>query len=216
MSVVSILAALIEIKENYNRLREMLYFQQEAKVLRNNTIELIDSKDLVPGDIIQLIENSKLTCDLILIKGTCVVEEAVITGESAPISKHELSNTDELFENKMSNPSLLYNGTYCLKTKNNALALVYRTGFLTLKGQIAKEIVFQKVKRISFLEDSFKYILVFAVLTLIGFSFTTSKMIEAHFSTKRIILRLLDLITVSIPPALTVAMEVGIVFAVKR
>jgi cation-transporting P-type ATPase 13A2 len=103
-SLVSIIAALIEVKENYHRLREMLFSEQTVEVLRNNNVITINSRELIPGDIVQLKENSRLTCDLILIKGNCVVEEAVITGESAPISKEELSNNDEIFENKLHNP----------------------------------------------------------------------------------------------------------------
>ena len=55
-------------------------------------VEILNNQ-LVPGDIICL---SKLTgsqiipCDILLIKGTCVVNESILTGESAAQVKYEL------------------------------------------------------------------------------------------------------------------------------
>ena len=48
--------------------------------------ETIDSRDLVPGDLIQ-IENGALQADVLLLSGTSIVNEAMLTGESAPEQK---------------------------------------------------------------------------------------------------------------------------------
>ena len=48
--------------------------------------EVIDSRDLVPGDLVE-VEPGTLHADLLLLQGTAIVNEAMLTGESAPEQK---------------------------------------------------------------------------------------------------------------------------------
>ena len=47
------------------------------------------SKELVPGDVLFLPTSGgyMMECDAVLIEGTCVVNESMLTGESIPITK---------------------------------------------------------------------------------------------------------------------------------
>lgn len=218
ITITSIVMSLIEIKKNNKRLREMLYFQMEVLVLRNNNYLKMMSNELVPGDIIKISENSLVPADLILFSGTCIVTEAVLTGESIPVKKHSIPKNNEILLNEKLNPYLLYCGSFCLKTNpsGECLGLVYRTGFHTFKGNIAKELLFHKIKRFNYLEDSFKYIAVFVILTIIGYMITIYPMYEANIDTETIIIRSLELVTTSVPPALPACMEVGIEYAMDR
>ena len=47
------------------------------------------SKELVPGDVLLLPTSGgyMMECDAVLIEGTCVVNESMLTGESIPITK---------------------------------------------------------------------------------------------------------------------------------
>ena len=49
----------------------------------------ISSKELVPGDLILLPTGGgyMMECDAVLVDGTCVVNESMLTGESIPITK---------------------------------------------------------------------------------------------------------------------------------
>ena len=53
------------------------------------------SKELVPGDVLLLPTSGgyMMECDAVLIEGTCVVNESMLTGESIPITKVYNSNT---------------------------------------------------------------------------------------------------------------------------
>jgi len=42
---------------------------------------------LVPGDIIEVPTHIKMPCDAVLIRGTSIVNEAMLTGESCPVLK---------------------------------------------------------------------------------------------------------------------------------
>jgi cation-transporting ATPase 13A2 len=46
-----------------------------------------DSSELLPGDIVIVPESTCLPCDLILLTGTAIVNEAMLTGESIPVMK---------------------------------------------------------------------------------------------------------------------------------
>jgi len=54
------------------------------------------------------------------------------------------------------------------------------------------------------------------IIALIGFAATIQKMIELNYSTADIIDRCLNLITISVPPALPAAMTAGTAFALSR
>ncbi|ORX77383.1 hypothetical protein BCR32DRAFT_295634 [Anaeromyces robustus] len=61
----------------------------------------IDSSELVPGDVLVIApdELETLPCDAIILKGDCIVNESMLTGESMPVNKipikdEELRNLD--------------------------------------------------------------------------------------------------------------------------
>ena len=49
----------------------------------------LSSVELVPGDVIFLSTNGgfMMECDAVLVDGSCVVNESMLTGESIPITK---------------------------------------------------------------------------------------------------------------------------------
>ena len=51
--------------------------------------------ELVPGDVIFLPTDGGfvMECDAVLVEGTCVVDESMLTGESIPITKVSRSKT---------------------------------------------------------------------------------------------------------------------------
>ena len=44
----------------------------------------IDSREVVPGDVVRLGAGAHVPCDLIVVAGSCVVDESSLTGESMP------------------------------------------------------------------------------------------------------------------------------------
>jgi len=73
--------------QNMKRLRSMRKAPQEIWVHRAAKWEKIMTDDLYPGDIVLLnrIKGAKkqnVPCDFILLSGSAVVDEAILTGES--------------------------------------------------------------------------------------------------------------------------------------
>lgn len=72
---------------NLNNLRKMIAPPVEIQVLRNKKWETVKSTELVPGDICFVKREKKdflLPCDMLLLSGTAIANEAMLTGESTP------------------------------------------------------------------------------------------------------------------------------------
>lgn len=60
----------------------------KAKVIRNGKLEMIDSKDLVPGDLVQLESGDYVPADLLLLESVNLkIDESALTGESVAVDK---------------------------------------------------------------------------------------------------------------------------------
>lgn len=57
----------------------------------SESIELkIKCEDLLPGDVFEVQNNYTIPVDCVLVRGELVMNEGMLTGESVPITKHEL------------------------------------------------------------------------------------------------------------------------------
>lgn len=61
-----------------------------------------------------------------------------------------------------------------------------------------------------------KFVAIMALISIIGFLSTLPIMIRNGTTLFNLILRSLDLITITVPPALPAAMTCGVVFAIQR
>lgn len=107
---------------------------QNVDVFRDGKLIQIDSAKLVPGDIVAVTEGDKVPADGRLIEASNIrVDEAMLTGESEPISK----NTDPLKGEKevYERTNILFQGSFVVAGDGNMV--VTATGNDTEFGQIA-------------------------------------------------------------------------------
>lgn len=108
--------------------------------------EECDSSDLIPGDIVNLIDPplSVFPADMFLLSGDAIVNESMLTGESVPVSKIPIKDEDLARWKDSKEPmgdtikSFLYAGTRVVRTRGAlaadgtsplpALGMVVRTG----------------------------------------------------------------------------------------
>jgi Ca2+-transporting ATPase len=107
---------------------------QKVDVLRAGQTVLIDSSQLVPGDIIMLSEGEKVPADLRLIRADNVrADESQLTGESLPIGKNNdtLKSEKEIYEQT----NMLFQGSFVVS--GMATGIIVATGNNTEFGNLA-------------------------------------------------------------------------------
>jgi Ca2+-transporting ATPase len=114
----------------------------KCNVIRDGKITEIKVDDLVPGDIVKLIEGDGIPADIRLIDTTeFSANEFILTGESLPSNKDALFTTDKnLLVNEIKN--CVYMGTTV--ARGDATGIVYATGIQTEIGKISTSS--QKIK----------------------------------------------------------------------
>lgn len=106
-----------------------------ATVIRNGKEEKIPACQLVPGDIVLLYTGDKVPADARLVEAfNLKVEEAALTGESAPVEKNVLEVKENTPVNDRRN--MVYAGT--IIAYGRAKAVVTATGMQTEFGKIAQ------------------------------------------------------------------------------
>ena len=115
----------------------MSMIEQETLVLRDRKEYLIDSKDLVPGDIVLLESGTRITVDGRVIESQNLeVDESSLTGESIEVSKisDKISKNVGIAEQK----NMVFAGTIVISGR--AKVVVTGTGLNTEIGKVAKHI----------------------------------------------------------------------------
>ena len=127
ISLVSIIISLVEIRRQNQALHDMVASSNNTKVnvirkanlgsneslsgydMDGNRLgdnkqiisEEIMSTELVPGDVIEIpAYGCLMACDAVLVTGTCIVNESMLTGESVPVTKTSLMHDDRDPERK--------------------------------------------------------------------------------------------------------------------
>jgi len=135
--MVVILNAIFTFIQEYQSEKIMDSFRNmipdKTKVLREGILTEVDSKLIVPGDIIEISEGDKISADARLIEVNGLkVDNSSITGESEP----QLRKLDVFDGNMLESRNLIFSGT--MVQSGNGKALVFGTGIDTQIGKIVK------------------------------------------------------------------------------
>jgi predicted P-type ATPase len=117
------------------------------RVKRDNKMVDVKVTDLVPGDVFE-VGTTTVPCDAFLIQGSCVCDEAMLTGEAVPVPKVAIPNdaSDFLGFNGTGKRHMISAGTECQVSNGGAvdspaLAVALSTGAATKKGELIRNIL---------------------------------------------------------------------------
>jgi len=96
------------------------------------------------------------------------------------------------------------------------LALVIRSGFTTVKGDLVRGILYPKPTKFKFYRDSLLFVFAMALIAVCGFCCLLPIQIRFSYGVGDLIDRSLALVTITVPPSLPAAMTVGIVYSISR
>ncbi|KAH9251555.1 hypothetical protein BASA81_010594 [Batrachochytrium salamandrivorans] len=172
--------------KNIETVRNMLRPPCEVLVKRAGSWRKISSSDLVPLDIMLVSKdsNNPFPCDAILVRGSVVVNEAMLTGESTPKMKDALSAGDGKGEDEVDltrplptsvedSRHVVLGGTLVLDSKSTqqdqethqqAVAVVLRTGYETTQGQLMRVILHSTESRVTVDSNREAYLFMFCLV----------------------------------------------------
>ncbi|KAG2529214.1 hypothetical protein JM18_001728 [Phytophthora kernoviae] len=201
---------------------QMTHYVADVIVKRDGEWKTIKSSDLTPGDLVRVAENWELPCDLVIVKGSTVCDESMLTGESMPVQKFPLpDDSSDVYDAEGSGKKYtLFSGTRTLASGRDEeiLAIVQATGAHTSRGQLVQAILYPAPIRFKY-DEHLKA--VFSVLFVIG-------LIAAYFAMKFLIKNAglsntlfsfvygMFMFSAVLNPLLPVVMTIGQVNAAKR
>ena len=212
-TIIILLFTLYETQSHIYFVNKLVAYSVNVNVRRKMQTININSDNLVPGDILILPENDFiLPCDVLLMTGTCIMNESFLSGESNPIFKSHIPKNGEKF-NKNDQKYILYSGTKILQSRNEAVGLVIGVGFDTEKGKLIRNILFCEDKRELDRKNKErrKIILHLLIICFLGILLPLKKILfSLKLPKEKILLLHLELITNLLPSAITISMAIGI------
>lgn len=223
---------------------------QPVQVFRDKRWVKVTSTDLVPGDLISLYHSGKspapgtaaVMCpaDVLLLKGSCVVNEAMLTGESVPQQKEGI---DSLTASEASDPlaafdttnrrhvgHVVYGGTELVSHSTHssevgglpvakgvatgdggALAVVVRTGMYTSQGDLMRTIQFASDRMTVGNKEAFLFILVLLVFAVCASAYVLKAGIEhGGRDMSKLVLHCVLIIVSVVPPELPMELTMAV------
>lgn len=179
MSVFGITMSIIQTRKNQLALYKTVRNLEMAVVVRNNgKSQTIDTKYLVPGDILEIPSSGcTMQCDAVLLSGNCILDESMLTGESVPVTKTPLPCIrDLIFDTREHSRHVLFSGTKVIQTRyigtEKVLACIINTGNITAKGGLIRSILYPPPVDYKFEQDSYKFIALLGLTAALGFLYT--------------------------------------------
>lgn len=193
----------VKAEEAINALKEMTI--TKVRVVRDRQQVEIESKEIVPGDIIYLEEGSKIPADGFLKESINIaVNEAALTGESLPVGKKKLEDVSM--------------GT--IVSRGRGYMEVTQTGMKTEFGQIAGALSKMEYKKTPLelkIEQLTQVIGIIGILTsvaVMGLSFWQT---GNYFSSFLLGISLaVAIVPEGLPAVMTITMSIGLLMMAKR
>lgn len=191
----------------------------------------ISGTELLPGDVVSVGraaghdgEEKSVPADMLILAGTAIVNEAILTGESTPQWKVSIMGRgpEECLSSKRDKTHVLFGGTkilqhtpdktFHMKTPDGGcLAIVLRTGFETTQGKLMRTILFSTERVTANSWESGLFILFLVVFAIIAAGYVLKKGLEdPNRSRYKLLLSCSLIITSVIPPELPMELSIAV------
>ncbi|XP_069583241.1 probable cation-transporting ATPase 13A4 isoform X1 [Ranitomeya imitator] len=229
MTILCILATVYNLRKQSVKLHRMSASFNSILVSvlqKNGELREVQSQSLVPGDVIVLDGNKLfLPCDAILINGGCTVNEAMLTGESVPVTKTPLPNIDNSIPwmehcGDDYKKHVLFCGTEVIQTKRNSQdlvkAVVLQTGFNTTKGELVRAILYNKPVSIKLHREAMRFLTVLVVFALFGVIYTAVVLKQNGADDSLVVLMSFLMLTAVVNAALPASITISLLWGQTR
>ncbi|KAI0045926.1 endoplasmic reticulum Ca-transporting P-type ATPase [Auriscalpium vulgare] len=214
----------------WQRLRTLTEFRTMSvvpfpiQVLRDNKWSTVQSDELYPGDIVSVVRThqaeTNIPADILLVQGTCIVNEAMLSGESTPLLKESiqlLEGTEKLDADGQHKNEVLFSGTKLLQGSSGestpdggCLGVVLRTGFGTAQGQLVRTMIFSTERVSANNLESFLFIGFLLIFAIAASWYVWVKGIERDLKKSKLLLDCVLIITSVVPPELPMELSLAV------
>ncbi|GER34911.1 cation-transporting atpase 13a1, partial [Striga asiatica] len=214
-----------------SELRRVKVDSQMLTVYRCGKWVKLSGTELLPGDVVSIGrstgldgEDKSVPADMLILAGSAIVNEAILTGESTPQWKVSITGraTDEKLSAKRDKAHVLFGGTKILQhtpdktfhlkaPDGGCVAVVLRTGFETSQGKLMRTILFSTERVTANSWESGLFILFLVIFALIAAGYVLKKGLEDPTRSKyKLLLSCSLIITSVIPPELPMELSIAV------
>ncbi|KAL2003842.1 hypothetical protein VTN02DRAFT_2059 [Thermoascus thermophilus] len=209
-------------------------------VYREGEWQEITSDKLLPGDLMSVNrtkEDSGVACDILLIEGSAIVNEAMLSGESTPLLKDsiQLRPGDDLIEPEgLDKNSFVHGGTKVLQIThpntsgeeaeqlpntasgvphppdNGALGIVIKTGFETSQGNLVRTMIYSTERVSANNVEALLFILFLLMFALAAAWYVWQEGVAKERKRSKLLLDCVLIITSVVPPELPMELSLAV------
>ncbi|EEP75374.1 P-type ATPase [Uncinocarpus reesii 1704] len=221
-----------------NEFRSMSIKPYDVWVYRENQWTETSSDKLLPGDLLSVNrtkDDSGVACDILMIGGSAIVNEAMLSGESTPLLKDsiQLRPGDERIDpNGLDKNSFLYGGTKVLQINqstsnpdeittnarfkvppppdNGALGVVVRTGFETSQGSLVRTMIYSTEPVSANNVEALLFILFLLMFAIAASWYVWKEGVSKDRKRSKLLLDCVLIITSVVPPELPMELSLAV------
>lgn len=209
-------------------------------VYRQKKWEQITSDKLLPGDLASVgrtKEDSGVACDMLLVEGTAIVNEAMLSGESTPLLKDsvQLRPGDAAIDPEgLDKNTFLYGGTKVLQIThgnasddesekvptltsgvrpapdNGAMAIVVKTGFETSQGSLVRTMIYSTERVSANNAEALLFILFLLIFAIAASWYVWQEGVSKDRKRSKLLLDCVLIITSVVPPELPMELSLAV------
>ncbi|KAF2261297.1 hypothetical protein CC78DRAFT_619529 [Lojkania enalia] len=223
-----------------NEFRGMSIKPYDLLAYRQKKWQEIQSDKLLPGDVVSVgrtKEDSGVACDMLLIEGSAIVNEAMLSGESTPVLKEsiQLRPRDAQIEPEgLDKNAFLFGGTKVLQVSHGtsseddigaisklssgvppppdkgAVAVVVKTGFETSQGSLVRTMIYSTERVSANNVEALLFILFLCVFAIAASWYVWTEGVAQDRKRSKLMLDCVLIITSVVPPELPMELSLAV------
>lgn len=209
-------------------------------VHRQNKWEQLKSDKLLPGDLVSVgrtKDDSGVACDMLLVEGTAIVNEAMLSGESTPLLKDSIQlrpGDAPIDPEGLDKNAFLYGGTKVLQVThasasedatntvptlpsgvkpppdNGAMAIIVKTGFETSQGSLVRTMIYSTERVSANNVEALLFILFLLIFAIAASWYVWVEGVKMDRKRSKLLLDCVLIITSVVPPELPMELSLAV------